>query len=45
MPERTEKILKMLGAKNISLNNHSTGLLKPGQPLGDGKSPFPRIIL
>ena len=45
MLERTQQILSMLGAENIIINDHSTGLLKFGQPLGRGKSPFPRITI
>ena len=45
MPERTQQILSMLGANDIIINDHSTGLLKPGELLGEGKSPFPRIII
>ena len=45
MPERTITILKMLGASNLPINNYSTGLLQSGQNLGEGKSPFPRIII
>ena len=45
MPERTIAILKMLGASNLPINNYSTGLLQSGQNLGEGKSPFPRIII
>ena len=33
MPEKTQQILSMLGAKNIIINDHSTGLLKPGHSL------------
>ncbi len=44
MPSRIATILKMLGADSIDMNDFSTGRLKPGTPLGEGKSPFPRII-
>ena len=45
MPNKTINILNMLGSKLIPLNDYSTNLIKVGQKLGDGKSPFPRIII
>ena len=45
MPNKTTVILSMLGSTFIPLNNFSTNLIKVGQKLGDGKSPFPRIII
>ena len=44
MPEKTNNILNILGASSIPLSNTSIGLLKSGATLGEGKSPFPRII-
>jgi len=43
MPERTNVILTILGAQDIPLKNTNIGELKAGTPLGEGKSPFPRI--
>ncbi|MBC8256351.1 MAG: methionine--tRNA ligase [Candidatus Marinimicrobia bacterium] len=45
MPEKTTAILKILGAGNIPLNETNIVLLTPGSVLGEGKSPFPRIII
>ena len=45
MPEKMITILSILGANEISLNETSIGLLKPGTKLGQGKSPFPRITI
>ena len=45
MPNKTTVILNMLGSTFIALNNYSTNLIKVGQKLGDGKSPFPRITI
>jgi len=45
MPEKTTKILKILGAESIQLNETELGLLKAGTKLGEGKSPFPRITI
>jgi len=44
MPEKTSTILNILGASSIPLSNTSVGLLKAGTFLGEGKSPFPRIV-
>ena len=44
MPEKTQFILDILGARSISLADTSVGKLKAGTILGKGKSPFPRII-
>ena len=44
IPEKSKAILKILGAENIPLNQTSIGKLKPKTKLGEGKSPFPRII-
>lgn len=45
MPTRIDKILIMLGGDRIDINDFSTGAIKSGTKLGDGKSPFPRITL
>ena len=45
MPTKIDEILKMLGGDRIDINDFSTGGLKSGTKLGEGKSPFPRIIL
>ena len=45
MPEKMITILNILGSKTIPLNETAVGLLKPGTKLGEGKSPFPRIII
>ena len=45
MPDKTIQILKMLGSDKILISDYSTGLVKPGQLLGNGKSPFPRITI
>tara|TARA_B000000557_G_scaffold99708_4_gene80881 strand:+ start:177 stop:1688 length:1512 start_codon:yes stop_codon:yes gene_type:complete len=45
MPNKTTVILKMLGSTSIQINNYSTNLVKVGQKLGNGKSPFPRILI
>ena len=45
MPEKTTKILNILGAGSIPLNETNIGLLKAGSDLGLGKSPFPRITV
>jgi len=44
MPEKTNTILNILGARSIPLSDTSVGLLKAGVSLGEGKSPFPRIV-
>ena len=44
MPEKTQSILDILGASSIPLADTSVGKLKAGAVLGEGKSPFPRII-
>ena len=44
MPNKTQAILNILGASEIPLSNTSVGKLKVGSTLGEGKSPFPRII-
>ena len=44
MPEKTNTILNILGADSIPLSQTSVGLLEAGATLGEGKSPFPRII-
>ena len=44
MPYKTKSILNILGAQN-PISDTGIGKLKAGTILGDGKSPFPRIIL
>ena len=44
MPNKTKSILNILGAKN-SISDTEIGQLRAGTILGEGKSPFPRIIL
>ena len=44
MPEKTQSILNTLGASSIPLSETNVGKLKAGAVLGEGKSPFPRII-
>ena len=44
MPEKTQSILDILGASSIPLSETNVGKLKAGAVLGEGKSPFPRII-
>ena len=44
IPEKTSTILNILGASFIPLSDTSVGLLKTGISLGEGKSPFPRIV-
>ena len=44
MPSKTQSILDILGASSIPLSDTSVGKLKAGTALGEGKSPFPRII-
>jgi methionyl-tRNA synthetase len=44
MPNRIASILDILGASDIPLANFNTGLLKSNTKLGEGKSPFPRIV-
>jgi len=44
MPEKSQSILNILGASSIPLVDTSIGQLKSGVVLGEGKSPFPRII-
>lgn len=44
MPEKTQSILNILGAGSITLSDTSVGKLQAGAALGQGKSPFPRII-
>ena len=44
MPEKTSTILNILGARSIPMSDTSVGLLTAGTMLGEGKSPFPRII-
>ena len=45
MPNKTQLILDILGAGSIPLSDTSIGKLKAGTVLGEGKSPFPRIII
>ena len=45
MPDKTNAILNILGARTIPLNETNIGLLKPGSVLGEGNSPFPRITV
>ena len=45
MPGKTQLILDILGAGSIPLSDTSVGKLKAGTILGEGKSPFPRIII
>ena len=45
MPEKTNIILNILGADSIPLSDTSLGMLKSGNKLGEGKSPFPRIVI
>ena len=45
MPGKTQLILDILGAGSIPLSDTSIGKLKAGTILGEGKSPFPRIII
>ena len=44
MPDKTKAILSILGADSIDLSDTNLGLLKAGMVLGEGKSPFPRIL-
>ena len=44
MPDKTKAILNILGADSIDLSDTNLGLLKAGMVLGEGKSPFPRIL-
>jgi methionyl-tRNA synthetase len=44
MPSKTQSILDILGASSIPLSDTSVGKLKAGTALGEGKSPFPRIV-
>jgi methionyl-tRNA synthetase len=44
MPEKINSILNILGAGYIPISDTRIGLLKAGTTLGEGKSPFPRII-
>ena len=44
MPNKTQSILEILGASSIPLSDTSLGKLKTGFKLGEGKSPFPRIV-
>ena len=44
MPKKTQSILDILGASSIPLSDTNVGKLKAGVILGEGKSPFPRII-
>ncbi|MCH7520849.1 MAG: methionine--tRNA ligase [Candidatus Marinimicrobia bacterium] len=43
MPSRVEAMRAMIGAADIPLNDFNWGALKPGTPLGDHETPFPRI--
>ena len=43
-PKKTSTILNILGADSIPLSDTGVGLLKAGTHLGEGKSPFPRIV-
>ena len=44
MPEKTSAILNILGASAIPLSDTTLGLLEVGSSIGEGKSPFPRIV-
>ena len=44
MPEKTSAILNILGASAIPLSDTTLGLLEVGSRIGEGKSPFPRIV-
>ena len=44
MPKKVQSILDILGASSIPLADTSVGKLKAGTLIGEGKSPFPRII-
>ena len=44
MPSKTQSILNILGASSIPLSDTTLGLLEVGSSIGEGKSPFPRII-
>jgi len=44
MPEKVQSILDILGSSSIPLSDTSVGKLKAGAVLGNGKSPFPRIL-
>ena len=44
MPEKTSAILNILGAGSIPFSDTRIGLLKAGTVLGEGRSPFPRIV-
>ena len=44
MPEKTSAILNTLGASAIPLSDTTLGLLEVGSRIGEGKSPFPRIV-
>ena len=44
MPDKAMIILGILGAGSIDISNTNLGLLKEGMVLGEGKSPFPRIL-
>ena len=44
MPEKTSAILNILGASSIPLSDTAVGILEVGSSIGEGKSPFPRIV-
>ena len=44
IPKKVQLILDILGASSIPLADTSVGKLKAGVLIGEGKSPFPRII-
>ena len=43
MPRKTLEISNILGSKIIKPLSETFDVLKHSTPLGDGKSPFPRI--
>jgi len=43
MPQRVGLMLGMIGAGALPLTDFTWGGLKPGTPLGEGESPFPRL--
>ena len=45
MPEKTNSILNILGCTSIPSLNTSLETLKPNTELGEGKTPFPRILI
>ena len=44
IPNKATTILDILGAGSIDLSDTNLGLLEFGMKIGEGKSPFPRIL-